>query len=81
MFLSVDDAVAADNEDGDVGRLFYEAALREYVALLVGGSGAVELTRPGARGGGYEWRAEWRAAAASVRAQRCLCLARPVITA
>ena len=67
VFLAVADAVAADNEGGDVGRLFYEAALREYVALLVGGSGAVELTRPGARGGGYEWRAEWRAASPAER--------------
>jgi hypothetical protein len=67
VFLAVPDAVAADNEDGDIGRLFYEAALREYVALLVGGSGAVELTRPGARGGGYEWRVEWRAASPAER--------------
>lgn len=67
VFLTVSDAVAAENEAGDMGRVFYEAALREYVALLVGGSGAVELTRPGARGGDYEWRAEWRAASPAER--------------
>lgn len=67
VFLSVSDAVVADNEDGDVGSVMYEAALREYVALLVGGSGAVEMTRPGARGGGYEWRAEWRASSPAER--------------
>lgn len=67
VFLEVHDAVAAENETGDVGAVLYEAALREYVALLVGGSGAVELTRPGARGGGYEWRAEWRASSPTER--------------
>ena len=67
VFLTVPDAVAADNEEGDVGSVFYEAALREFVALLVGGSGAVELTRSGARGGAYEWRAEWRAASPAER--------------
>jgi hypothetical protein len=68
VFLSVDDAVVADNEEGDIGCVFYEAALREYVALLVGGSGAVDLTRSGANGGGgYEWRAEWRASSPAER--------------
>jgi hypothetical protein len=67
VFLDVRDAVAAENEDGDAGRVFYEAALREYVALLVGASGAVELTRPGSRGGSYQWRAEWRAASPAER--------------
>jgi hypothetical protein len=67
VFLAVGDAVAADNEEGDSGRVFYEAALREYVALLVGASGAVEQTRSGVRGGGYEWRAEWRAASPAER--------------
>lgn len=66
VFLSINDAVAADNEQGDVGAVFYEAVLREYVALLVGGSGAVERTRASA-GRSYEWRAEWRAATAAER--------------
>jgi hypothetical protein len=67
VFLGVGDAVAAEGEDTDAGRVFYEAALREYVALLVGASGAVEQTRSGARGSGYEWRAEWRAASPAER--------------
>jgi len=67
VFLSVADAVVADNEDGDVGATFYEAALREYVALLLGGTGAVDLTRPGRSAEDYEWRAEWRAAPPSER--------------
>lgn len=62
VYLTVRDAVAADNEDGDPGAVFYEAALREYAALLVGASGAVDCTRSAMRGGVYEWRAEWRAA-------------------
>ena len=62
VYLAVADAVVADNEDGDVGAVFYESALREYIALLVGGSGAVDLTQPGAKRDHYEWRAEWRAA-------------------
>ncbi len=66
VFLAVDDAVAADNEQGDPGAVFYEAVLREYVALLVGGSGAIERTRAAA-GRSYEWRAEWRAATAAER--------------
>jgi hypothetical protein len=66
VFLAVDDAVAADNEQGDVGAVFYEAVLREYVALLVGGSGAVERTRASADRS-YEWRAEWRAATSAER--------------
>lgn len=62
VYLTVTDAVAADNEEGDPGAVFYEAALREYVGLLVGASGAVDCTRSALRGGVYEWRAEWRAA-------------------
>ena len=67
VYLAVKDAVVADNEDGDVGAVFYESALREYVALLVGGSGAVDLTQPGAKRDHYEWRAEWRAASPAER--------------
>ena len=67
VYLSVADAVVADNEDSDIGQVFYESALREYVALLVGGSGAIDQTRSAARGGIYEWRAEWRAATPAVR--------------
>jgi hypothetical protein len=62
VYLTVRDAVATDNEEGDPGAAFYEAALREYVALLVGASGAVDCTQSAMRGGNYEWRAEWRAA-------------------
>ena len=67
VYLGVDDAVAADNEDGDIGSTFYEAALREYVALLLGATGSVDLTRPGQQGRDYEWRAEWRAASPAER--------------
>jgi hypothetical protein len=67
VYLTVGDAVAADGETSDVGCVFYEAALREYVALLVGGSGAIDLTRAGTHGGHYEWRAEWRGASPAER--------------
>jgi hypothetical protein len=67
VYLTVGDAVAADGEETDIGNVFYEAALREYVALLVGGSGAIDLTRAGTRGGHYEWRAEWRGASPAER--------------
>jgi hypothetical protein len=67
VFLTVGDAVVADNEDGDIGAVFYESALREYIALLVGGSGAVDLTQPGTKNDHYEWRAEWRAASPAER--------------
>lgn len=67
VYLAVDDAVVADGEGTDVGSVFYEAALREYIALLLGGSGAVDLTRPGSKGATYEWRAEWRAAPPAAR--------------
>jgi hypothetical protein len=62
VYLTVADAVATENEQGDPGAAFYETALREYAALLVGASGAVDCTRSRSRGGIYEWRAEWRAA-------------------
>jgi hypothetical protein len=67
VYLTVGDAVAAEGEGSDIGNVFYEAALREYVALLVGGSGAIDLTRAGTRGGHYEWRAEWRGASPAER--------------
>ena len=67
VYLTVGDAVAADGEGTDIGSVFYEAALREYVALLVGGSGAIDLTRAGTRGGHYEWRAEWRGSSPAER--------------
>jgi hypothetical protein len=66
IFLAVDDAVAADNEQSDVGAVFYEAVLREYVALLVGGAGAIERTKA-TPDRCYEWRAEWRAAPTAER--------------
>ena len=67
VFLEISDVVAAESEEGDAGVVFYEAALREYAALLLGASGAVELTRSGTRGGTYEWRAEWRAGSTAER--------------
>jgi hypothetical protein len=67
VYLTVGDAVVAEGEGTDVGSAFYEAALREYVALLVGGSGAIDLTRAGTHGGHYEWRAEWRGATPAER--------------
>ena len=67
VFLEIGDAVAAESEEGDAGIVFYEAALREYAALMLGASGAVELTRSGTRGGTYEWRAEWRAGSTAER--------------
>jgi len=67
VFLSVPQPVAAENEGNDVGAVFYEAALREYVALMVGATGPVEMTRSGLHGGNYEWRVEWRAASPAER--------------
>lgn len=61
VYLTVDAAVAAEHEQSDVGAVIYEAALREYVALCLGGVGAVERTKADA-GQCYEWRTDWRAA-------------------
>jgi hypothetical protein len=67
VYLTVPDAVIAENEEGDPGAVYYETAFREYAALLVGATGAVDRTRSAARGGVYEWRAAWRAASPAER--------------
>ena len=61
VLLDVPVSVTAASAPRQVGCSYYEAALRELLQLLVGGSGAVEHVRCLTRGeGSCEWRAEWR---------------------
>ncbi len=66
VVLTVTDPVAAGDAPSDVGAVFYESLLREYAALLVGGSGAVERTAASASRS-HQWRTEWRAAPTAER--------------
>jgi len=66
VVLTIPDAVVAGDAPIDVGAVFYEALLREYAALLVGGSGAIERTAASASRS-HQWRTEWRAAPTAER--------------
>jgi predicted hydrocarbon binding protein len=61
ILLEVPNSPTRDAAPRQAGCAFYESILRELMQLLVGGVGAVEHVRCGARGEGTcEWRAEWR---------------------
>ena len=61
VHLEVPRSVTLQTAPGSIGCAFYESVLRELLRLLVGGVGAVEHVRCGARGEGTcEWRADWR---------------------
>jgi predicted hydrocarbon binding protein len=61
LLLQVDRPVTLEAAPGEVGCVYYEAALRELLELLVGAKGAVEHVRCTVRGeGSCAWRADWR---------------------
>ncbi len=63
IMLTVPESVTLDSAPRQTGCVYYESALRELLALMVDGAGAVEHVRCQGRGEGTcEWRAEWRPA-------------------
>lgn len=59
--LDVPRSVTVDSAPKQIGCTYYEQSLREMLALLVGGTGAVDHVRCTGRGDATcEWRAEWR---------------------
>ena len=61
LMLEVPASVTREAAPGMIGCTFYEAALRELLRLLIGGTGAVDHVRCKGRGEATcEWRAEWR---------------------
>lgn len=59
--LDVPRSVTVDSAPKQIGCTYYEQSLREMLALLVGGAGAVDHVRCIGRGdASCEWRAEWR---------------------
>jgi predicted hydrocarbon binding protein len=66
VLLRVPDSVTLDTAPRAVGCTLYESALRELLRLMDVRGGDVEHVRCAGRGEGEcEWRAEWRARAAS----------------
>ncbi len=61
VVLTIPDALAIGEPPADAGAVLYESLLREYAALFVGASGAVERIAPNATNT-HQWRTEWRAA-------------------
>lgn len=62
LLMEVPRSITLDSAPGSVGCTYYEATLRELLALLIGSIGAVEHVRCTRRGeGSCEWRADWRA--------------------
>jgi hypothetical protein len=62
LLMEVPRSITLDSAPGSVGCTYYEATLRELLALLIGSIGAVEHVRCSRRGeGSCEWRADWRA--------------------
>lgn len=61
VVLDVPESVTLDSAPRNAGCVYYEAALRELVQLLVAGGGAVEHVNCAGRGErSCQWRAEWR---------------------
>lgn len=61
VLLDVPRSVTLNTAPGSVGCAYYEAMLRELLALLIGGVGSVDHVRCAGRGeGSCEWRADWR---------------------
>ena len=59
--LEVPETVTYEAAPRQAGCAYYEAGLRELLALLVNGAGGVEHVRCAERGEGTcQWRAEWR---------------------
>jgi predicted hydrocarbon binding protein len=61
VLLDVPDSVTLNTAPGSVGCSYYEAMLRELLALMIGGVGSVDHVRCAGRGEGTcEWRADWK---------------------
>jgi len=66
VLLDVPRSVTLNTAPGSVGCAYYEAMLREILALLIGGVGSVDHVRCAGRGeGSCEWRADWKSFEAS----------------
>jgi hypothetical protein len=62
LLFDVPRSITLNTAPGGIGCMYYEASLRELLALLIGSIGAVEHVRCTGRGeGACEWRADWRA--------------------
>lgn len=61
VLLDVANSVTLNTGPGTSGCTYYEAMLRELLALLIGGVGAVDHVRCAGRAEGTcEWRADWK---------------------
>lgn len=61
VLLDVPQSVTLNTAPGSVGCAYYEAMLREVLALLIGGVGSVDHVRCAGRDeGSCEWRADWK---------------------
>jgi len=61
VLLEVPRSVTLNTAPGSIGCAYYEAMLRELLALLIGGIGSVDHVRCQGRGEGTcEWRADWK---------------------
>lgn len=61
VLLDVPRSVTLNTAPGSIGCSYYEAMLRELLALLIGGVGSVDHVRCSGRGeGSCEWRADWK---------------------
>ena len=61
VLLDVPDSVTLNTAPGSMGCSYYEAMLRELLALMIGGVGSVDHVRCAGRGEGTcEWRADWK---------------------
>jgi predicted hydrocarbon binding protein len=66
VLLDVPRSVTLNTAPGSIGCAYYEALLRELLALLIGGVGSVDHVRCAGRGeGSCEWRADWKTFEAS----------------
>ena len=66
VLLDVPRSVTLNTAPGSVGCSYYEAMLRELLALLIGGVGSVDHVRCAGRSeGSCEWRADWKTFEAS----------------
>jgi predicted hydrocarbon binding protein len=61
LLIDVPRSITLGTAPGEIGCMYYEASLRELLALLIGSIGVVEHVRCVGRGeGACEWRADWR---------------------
>ncbi len=61
VLLDVPRSVTLNTAPGSIGCAYYEAMLRELLALMIGGIGSVDHVRCAGRDeGSCEWRADWK---------------------